>query len=49
MRLKFVKSETTARYLETIKEYLKIHGKPESFYTYCLEVFRVNTDKEEYS
>jgi len=48
MHLKFVESETTAAYLETMKEYLKIYGRPESLYTDRLSVFRVNTDKEGY-
>lgn len=48
MYLKFVKSESTQSYFEAIKGYLNKNGKPKSFYTDRLNVFRVNNDKTGY-
>lgn len=42
--LRFVKAETVFDYFESTKEYLKIHGRPESFYTDKHVVFRVNRE-----
>ncbi|NBW53417.1 MAG: ISNCY family transposase [Betaproteobacteria bacterium] len=48
MHLRFVASESTAAYFQAFKEYLRKHGKPVSFYSDRLSVFRVNNDKEGY-
>jgi hypothetical protein len=46
--LKFVLSESTESYFKTLIEYLLINGKPKSFYTDRLNVFKVNNDKAGY-
>jgi transposase len=46
--LKFVGSESTASYFHAFIEYLIKHGRPKSFYTDRLNVFKVNNDKEGY-
>lgn len=46
--LKFVEAETSKNYFLTLKEYMKKHGKPKSFYSDRFSVFRVNNDKEGY-
>ena len=48
MHLQLVTSESTLSYFYAIKEYLIKHGKPISFYTDRLSVFRINNDKEGY-
>ena len=48
MHLQFVSSESTLSYFYAINEYLIKYGKPISFYTDRLSVFRVNNDKEGY-
>ena len=48
MHLKFVESETTIAYFDSIKEYIQKHGRPECLYTDRLSVFRVNSNKEGY-
>lgn len=49
MHLEFVDSESTKSYFETMTSYLKKHGKPLSFYTDRLNVFRINANKESFS
>ena len=46
--LKFVEVESTASYFIALKEYMLKHGKPKSYYSDRLSVFRVNNDKEGY-
>lgn len=46
--LKFVVSESTESYFKTLIEYLLINGKPKSFYTDRLNVFKINNDKTGY-
>jgi len=46
--LKFVPSESTDSYFRAFIEYLHLHGKPKSFYTDRLNVFRINNDKAGY-
>ena len=48
MHLQFVPSESTKSYFHAIIEYLIKHGRPKSFYTDRLNVFRVNNDKPGY-
>ena len=48
MHLQLVPSESTLSYFYAIKAYLIKHGKPISFYTDRLSVFRVNNDKSGY-
>ncbi len=48
MHLQFVNAESTETYFQSISNYLKKHGKPISFYTDRLSVFRVNNNKEGY-
>jgi hypothetical protein len=48
MHLEFVDSESTNSYFKTITSYLLKHGKPLSFYTDRLNVFRINNDKSGY-
>lgn len=48
MHLRFVESETTRGYFESMKLYFKEHGKPENFYSDRFSVFRVNNDKSGY-
>lgn len=43
--LEFAESETTEAYFKATEKYLKIHGKPISFYVDKHSVFRVNTTK----
>lgn len=43
--LKFCKTETTADYLDLLKNYLEEHGRPETFYSDKHSVFRVNNKK----
>ena len=40
MHMRFVESETTLSYFEAVGEYLRLHGKPVSFYPDKLSVFR---------
>jgi len=49
MHLQFVDSESTESYFKAISTYLIKHGKPLSFYTDRLNVFRVNNDKPGYT
>ena len=46
--LQFVPSESSAAYFKALKEYLKNHGRPLSFYSDRFSVFRVNNDKPGY-
>lgn len=46
--LRFVKAESTETYMKSMKEYMMKYGRPESFYTDRLSVFRINNDKEGY-
>ena len=48
MHLEFVVAESTESYFKAIIAYLTKHGKPISFYTDRLSVFRVNNDKPGY-
>jgi len=43
--LKFCKTETTQDYLQLLKEYLILHGRPMAFYSDKHSVFRVNHKK----
>src|SRR5437899_4855194 len=43
MELRFVPSESTFAYFETLKSYLQRHGKPVAFYSDKHGVFRVNS------
>lgn len=46
--LKFVKAESTASYFIALQEYMQKQGRPSSYYSDRLSVFRVNNDKEGY-
>jgi hypothetical protein len=46
--LKFADAESTGAYFDALIEYIKKNGKPKSFYTDRLNVFKVNNDKEGY-
>ena len=46
--LKFAPSESTKAYFEAFIEYFLKNGKPKSFYTDRLNVFKVNNDKSGY-
>jgi len=48
MHLEFVDAESTESYFKAIIAYMTKHGKPISFYTDRLSVFRVNNDKPGY-
>lgn len=42
MHMQFVCAETTFNYLEAVRSYISLHGKPLAFYTDKFSVFRVN-------
>lgn len=46
--LKFDISESTGSYFKAFIEYLNKHGKPKSYYTDRLSVFKINNDKPGY-
>ena len=46
--LKFVTTESKEAYFMAFTEYIKKNGKPKSFYTDRLNVFKINNDKEGY-
>jgi len=48
MHLHFTECETTEAYFRSINTYCKKHGKPESFYSDRLSVFRINNHKPGY-
>lgn len=48
MHLKFVEVESTKGYLQSFKEYIEKHGKPESCYSDRHSIFRVNQIEEGY-
>lgn len=46
--LKFVEVESTRGYLESFKEYIEKHGKPESCYSDRHSIFRINQKEQGY-
>ena len=44
MELRFVASESTFAYFETLKSYLQHHGKPVAFYSDKHSIFRVSRE-----
>jgi len=46
MQLRFVPSESTARYFEALQSYLQTHGCPVAFYSDKHSVFRMNRDAQ---
>lgn len=44
MHLRFAAAETTFAYMEAVRAYLEIHGKPLAWYTDKLGVFRINAE-----
>lgn len=47
MHMRFCKTETLEDYLELLKEYLKLHGRPLAFYSDKHSIFRVNNKKKQ--
>ena len=48
MHLKFVRSESTLTYFQSMREYFQQHGYPECFYSDRFSVFKINNHKEGY-
>ena len=46
--LQFVEGESTVTYFKALREYMRKHGKPVSYYSDRFSVFRVNNDKGGY-
>jgi transposase len=45
--LRFVPTETTQAYMETLEDYLLAHGRPVALYSDCHSIFRVNNPDRE--
>ena len=47
MHCRFCNAETTYEYMEGIKSYIEIYGKPQAFYSDKHSIFRVNRQETE--